>query len=207
VYNRTSSLISVLLIGSVAAAIPTAALAQISGTPPCNGGACTDRRFPIKVAQASTQQVKMLLDEGRRMVNSGDYNGAIRVYQEASSLEPKNASIYSGIGYLYAQQGNYSAALAAYRRAVALNPNNGDYQYALAYVSGSMGDNNTAKDAYRKSIQADRQNVNAYIGLALILLRLGEYDSAKWAYEQIIELDPKNPQANELRSRIFMKRG
>ncbi len=99
-YNRTYSLISVFLIGSVASAMPSVARAE------------------VKVAQKSTQQVKILLDEGRRLVKSGDFNGAIRVYQEASSLEPKNGSIYSGIGYLYAQQGNYRAALASYRRAV-----------------------------------------------------------------------------------------
>ncbi|MGB3655099.1 MAG: tetratricopeptide repeat protein, partial [Rivularia sp. (in: cyanobacteria)] len=99
-YNRTYSLIGVLSIASIVAAMPIEAQAQ------------------VKVAQAkSTQQVRILLDEGSRLVKSGDFNGAIKVYQEASSLEPKNGSIYSGIGYLYAQQRNYPAALAAYRRA------------------------------------------------------------------------------------------
>ena len=189
-YNRTSLLVSVLLIGSIAVAMPSVTQAQVLSAP-----------------QKSSPEVRQLLSEGRRLVDTGDFNGAIAIYQQAASLEPKNATIYSGIGYLYAQQGNFSSALAAYRRAVALNPNNGDYQYALGYVSGNLGDNKAAKDAYRHAIQLNRNNVNAYLGLATVLLRLGEYNNVQWASEQAVKLAPKNPQAYELRGTMLMKQG
>ncbi len=189
VYNRTSFLVSVLLLGSFVVTMPLVTQAQEA------------------VPQQSSQELKGLLEEGRRLVDSGDYNGAIAIYQRAAALEPKNATISSGIGYLYALQGNFSAALQAYRRAVALNPNNSDYQYALGYVSGNLGDNKGAKEAYRRAIQANRSNVNAYIGLATVLLRLGENNNVKWAYEQAVSLDPKNPQVYELRGNILMKQG
>ena len=162
----------------------------------------------ILVAQKkSTSQVRQLLNEGRRLVNSRDYNGAISVYKQAATLEPKNGSIFSGIGYLYAQQGNFSAALAAYRRAVALSPNNSDYHYAKGFISGNMGDNSKAKAAYRKAIQLNRNNVDAYLGLAAILLNLREFENAKWAFEQAIKIDPKNAQAHELKGVMLIKRG
>ncbi len=189
-YNRTSLVVSVLLIGSIAVTMPSVTQAQVLLAP-----------------QKSSTQVKQLLQEGRKLVDRGDYNGAIAVYQQAASLEPKNATISAGIGYLYAQQRNFSAALAAYRRAVALNPNNGDYQYALGYVSGNLGDYKGAKEAYRHAIQLSRNNVNAYLGLSTVLLHLREYDNSKWAYEQAVKLDPKNPQAYELRGTMLVKQG
>ncbi len=189
-YNRTSFLVSVFLVGSIAATMP--AVAQTGAF----GG-----------QQRSTPEVKQLLEEGRRLVSGGDYSGAIAVYQQAATLEPKNATIYSGIGYLYAQQGNFPTALAAYRRAVSLNPNNGDYAYALGYVSGNLGDNRGAKEAYRRAIQLNRNNVNAYLGLGTVLLRLGEYSNVNWAYEQAMKLDPRNPQAYEIRGTQLMKQG
>jgi Flp pilus assembly protein TadD len=189
-YSRKSLVASVLLIGSIFVTMLPATHAQ------------------VLVAQLkSSEEVKQLLEQGRRLVDTGDFNGAISVYQQAASLEPKNATIHSGIGYLYALQGNFSAALASYRRAVNLNPNNSDYQYALGYVTGNLGDNKGAKEAYRRSIQLNRGNLNAYLGLATILLRLGEYENFKWAYEEAIKLDPKNPQAYELRGTLLMKQG
>lgn len=191
VYNRTSFAVSVLLIGSIATTMPSMVQAQVL----------------VAQQQKSSSEVRQLLEEGRRLVDTGDYNGAIAIYQQAANLEPKNATIHSGIGYLYAQQGNFTAALAAYRRAIALNPNNSDYEYALGYVSGNLGDNKGAKEAYRRAIQLNRSNVNAYVGLATVLSRVGEYDNAKWAFEQAVSLDPRNPQAYELRGTMLVKQG
>ena len=188
-YNRTSLFLSVLLLGSIVATVPSVTQAQ------------------VVVAQRTTPEVKQLLDEGRRLVDAADYGGAISVYQQAASLEPRNASIHSGIGYLYAIQGNLQSALSSYRRAVSLNPNNADFQYALGYISGNLGDNKTAKDAYRKAIQISRDNVNAYLGLATVLLRLGENANAMWATEQAMNLDRNNPQVFELRGTFLMKQG
>jgi Flp pilus assembly protein TadD len=152
VYNQTSLVVSVFLIGSIAVTMPPVTQAQVSLMP-----------------HKSSPEVRQLLSEGRKLVDTGDYSGAIAVYQQAASLEPKNATIYSGIGYLYAQQGNFPSALAAYRRAVSLNPNNGDYQYALGYIDVNLGDTKAAKEAYRRAIQLNRSNVNAYLGLATAL--------------------------------------
>lgn len=187
-FNRTFFLVSFLACSCVAIALPSISHAQ------------------VQVAQIRTSaQVKQLLDDGRRLVDRGDYAGAISVYQQAAELEPRNASIHSGIGYLYAQQGNYSASLSSYRRAVSLNPNNPDYQYALGFVSGSMGDYRTAKEAYRNAIRLNRNNVNSYVGLATVLLRLGEYSNAKWAYGEAVKIDANNPQVRELKTMLNTK--
>ena len=189
-YKKTSLVVTILVTGSIATTMPSITQAQVLSPP-----------------QKSSTEVKQLLQEGRRLVDTGDYGGAIAIYQEAASLEPKNATIYSGIGYLYAQQGNFPSALAAYRRAVSINPNNADYQYALGYISGTLGDNKRAKDAYRRAIQLNRNNVNAYLGLGTVLLRLGDYNNVQWASEQAMKLDPRNPQAYELKGTLLMKRG
>ncbi len=188
--NKYKSLfISVLLSGVVATIIPATSQAQ------------------VRVAPSQSMQLTRMLQEGRRLVDIGDYNGALAIYKEASYLEPKNASIYSGIGYLNAQAGNFTEAAAAYRQAVALNPNSGAFQYALGYVSASLGDYNTAKEAYRHAVQIDRNNKNAYLGLGVVLSHLRQYDNAVWAYEQAISLDARNGQAYELIGKMFVQQG
>ena len=74
------------------------------------------------IAQANNQELSRLLKEGRKLVDSGNFTGALALYQQAASLDSKNAKIFSGIGYLQARQGEFQAAADAYRQAVALDP-------------------------------------------------------------------------------------
>ncbi len=188
VYKQTAFVVSVLLSGCFAATIPSVAQAQ------------------ILVAQTKNPELKQLLEEGRRLVDAGDYNGAIAIYQQALSLDPKNAKIHSGIGYLYAQQGNFQAALAAYRRALAINPNNSEFYYAVGYIKGNLADTPGAKEAYRRAIQLNRNNINAYLGLGVMQARLGDYEAAMWAYEQAMNLDRNNAQTYELMGSMYKQR-
>ncbi|MEA5618436.1 tetratricopeptide repeat protein [Cronbergia sp. UHCC 0137] len=187
-YKHTSLIVTFLLLGSLVTTTPVVAKTEVI------------------VAQARNAELKEMLEEGRRLVDGGDYNGAIAIYQRAASIDPKNAKIHSGIGYLYAQQGNFPLALTAYHRAIALNPNNSDFYYAVAYIRGNMGDMKGAKEAYRRSIQLNRNNVNAYQGLAVTQAALGDYKSAMWAYEQAINLDQNNGLTYELMGSMLKQR-
>ncbi|MFN6565959.1 hypothetical protein A6770_23825 [Nostoc minutum NIES-26] len=187
-YKRISLIVSVLLLGCCTVTIPSEAQAQAI------------------VAQARNPELKEILEEGRRLVNTGDYNGAIAVYQQAATLDPKNAKIHSGIGYLYAQQGNFQSALASYRRAIGIDPNNSDFYYAVGYIKGNLGDTAGAKDAYRRAIQLNRNNVNAYLGLGVTQARLGDYEAAMWAYEQAISLNKNNAQTYEFMGSMYKQR-
>ncbi|MBW4674772.1 MAG: tetratricopeptide repeat protein [Desmonostoc geniculatum HA4340-LM1] len=187
-YKPTSFVFSVVLLGCFAFTMPAPTQAQ------------------VLMAQTKNPELKQLLEEGRRLVDAGDYGGAIAVYQQAGRLDPKNAKIHSGIGYLYAQQGNYQAALTAYRKAIAINPNNSDFYYAVGYIKANLGDTAGAKEGYRRAIQLNRNNVNAYLGLAVTQSRLGDYTAASWAYEQALSLDKNNAQTYELMGSMYKQR-
>ncbi|MBD2663765.1 TPR repeat-containing protein [Richelia sinica FACHB-800] len=186
--KKLAVLITCLLLGCFVGSRPLAAQAE------------------VVVAQARNPELKQLFEEGRRLVDAGDYNGAIAIYQQAARLDPRNARIHSGMGYLYAQQGNFSLALTAYRRAIAIEPNNSDFYYAVGYIKGNMGDTNGAKEAYRRAIQINRGHVNAYLGLGVTQATLGDYEAAMWAYEQAINLDRNNARTYELMGSMFKQR-
>lgn len=187
-YKKTSLVLTVLLLGCLFTSTPVVVKAD------------------ILVVQANNPELKNLIEEGKRLVDSKDYNGAIAVYQQAAKLDPKNERIHAGIGYLYTQQGNFTSALDAYRRAIAINPNNSDFYYAVGYLKSSTRDNKGAKEAYRRAIQLNRNNLNAYLGLGVAQTSLGDYQSALWAYEQAINLDKNNPRTYELIGSMFKQR-
>lgn len=188
VYKRISLIVGILLLGCSAWSMPSVAQAQ------------------TLVVQANRAELKPLLEEGKRLVDAGDYNGAIAVYQRAAAIDNRNAKIHSGIGYLYAQQGNFQAALAAYRRAIAIDSNNSDFYYAVGYIKGNMGDTPGAKEAYRRAIQLNRNHINAYIGLGVTQSRMGDFTAANWAFEQAINIDKNYAQTYEFMALMYKQR-
>jgi tetratricopeptide (TPR) repeat protein len=187
-YKRTSFLLTALLLGCFVTSTPVVVKAD------------------VLVAQADSSELKNLIEEGKRLVDARDYNGAIAVYQRAATLAPKNSRIHAGIGYLYTQQSDFTSALAAYRRAIAINPNNSEFYYAVGYIKSNTRDNKGAKEAYRRAIQLNRNNFNAYLGLGVAQTSLGDYEAAMWAYDQAINLDKNNPRIYELMGSMFKKR-
>jgi len=187
-YKKTSFVLTILLLGCFLTSTPVAVKAD------------------VLVVQADNAELKNLIDEGKRLVDNKDYNGAIAVYQQAAKLDPKNARIYANIGYLYTQKGDFSPALDAYRRAIAINPNNSDFYYAVGYIKSNIGDNNAAKEAYRRAIQLNRNNFNAYLGLGVAQTSLSDYQAAMWAYEQAMNLDKNNPRTYELIGVMFQQK-
>lgn len=149
-------------------------------------------------------ELKKLLDEGRRLLDIGDYSGAIDNYQRALTIQPRNASIHSGIGILYVKQGNLPAARAAFQRAIQLDSNNADYQYALGYINANLGDYSRAREAYRRTVQLNRRHFKGYMGLATVLTRLGENSNAMWAYQEAVKIDPNNPLVSDFRNQLKM---
>jgi tetratricopeptide (TPR) repeat protein len=187
-YKPISLVVSILCLGLTTVSIPSMAQSQ------------------ILMAQTNNSQVRRLFEEGQKLVRDQDYNGAIAIYQQAAQIEPKNARIHSGIGYLYAKQGKFPEALASYRQAIAINPNNSDFHYAMGYIKVNLGDINGAKESYRRAIQLNRNHLNAYLGLGFTQSRLGDFTAANWAYEQAIKLDPNNPQTYELMAKMYQQR-
>jgi tetratricopeptide (TPR) repeat protein len=188
VYKRISLVVGVLFLGFSAVSIPSVAQAQ------------------VLMAQTTNPQLKRLFEEGQRLVAANDYNGAIAIYQQAAQIEPRNARIHSGIGYLYAQQGNFPPALASYRRAIAIDTNNSDFHYAVGYIKVNMGDTKGASQSYRRAIQLNRNHLNAYLGLGITQARMGDFTAANWAYEQAIKLAPNNAQTYEFMALMYKQR-
>lgn len=93
------------------------------------------------VAQANPQankQLNDLLEQGRKLVDSGDVENAISIYTQAVSLDPRNPKIYSGIAYLEALRGNFQVAAQYYQNALILEPNNADFQYGLGFTLANL---------------------------------------------------------------------
>lgn len=142
---------------------------------------------------SSEKKLDNLLRQGRKYAENKDYQRAIDIYKEASTLDKNNARIYSGIAYLYTQQNNFQAAAQYYRKALSIDLSNVDFYYALGHSLANIGDNDNAATAYYYAVQLNPKSVKSYIGLGVVLLRKEDYDGAAEAYKRVMTLEPNNP--------------
>ncbi len=57
-----------------------------------------------------------------KLVDAGDYAGAIALLQKAIAADPTNANAHNYLGFSHRKLGNVDMALIEYRKALALNP-------------------------------------------------------------------------------------
>ena len=66
-----------------------------------------------------------MYDERAKLrLRRSDYTGAVKDWESAISLTPKNAAFHANIAEVYIKLGNYPRALEYYQKAVKLNPGN-----------------------------------------------------------------------------------
>ena len=63
------------------------------------------------------------LEQGKVAFRRGDFDLAIRYFDEAIRLDPKYAKAYNNRGYTYTLKGEFDKAIADLTEAIQLNPN------------------------------------------------------------------------------------
>ena len=79
-------------------------------------------RFYYKALEESDNGFLELCKEGLLCHNSGNYDKAIKCYEKASKIYPKNAEVSVNIGHISSILKNYKEALEHYKKAFEINP-------------------------------------------------------------------------------------
>ncbi len=138
-----------------------------------------------------------LFGQGEVYVNGllSNYPSTLADYNQAISLNPKDAEAYNNRGFLKAYKLNDSqGALADYNQAISLNP-----QYANAYYNRGvlkhqkLNDPKGALVDYNQAISLNPQYANAYYNRAILKKeKLKDFQGALADYNQAISLNPED---------------
>jgi tetratricopeptide (TPR) repeat protein len=105
---------------------------------------------------------KALLYEGIVAYRKQDYEGSIKLFNQAIQTNPENEIAYLGRGSAYLMLGKAEASISDFDRATALNP-----KYARAYhqrglAREMMGDVANAYRDFDKALETDPEFLSAY---------------------------------------------
>jgi len=89
------------------------------------------------------------IKSGLSYYHKGDYNEAIKQFQEALKLNPEKAEIHYNLGLTYQAKGLWDEAIEEYRKALELNPEDAEAHNNLGIVYYNQGNCQKAIEEFK----------------------------------------------------------
>jgi hypothetical protein len=94
-------------------------------------------------------------DLGCLIAWDGFWRDALRSFDKAAELDPKDTRPWFNAGLVEALRGEWSAARSKFRKAVKVDPGNWPGWWMLGFAEESLGNEGAAIDAYARSLRVD----------------------------------------------------
>lgn len=126
-----------------------------------------------------------------RAVDTGDYDEAIRIFEDLLSQNPTLTDAYLGLGGIQFEMGDFTAAEVSFARAARLKPNSFDAQFGHGQVLEALTRYSDAIRAYQRALVIDPDSLAANMGISNSYLETDRPGSAIRYAQKAIELDPE----------------
>lgn len=131
-----------------------------------------------------------LIARGNALEDAGDIDGALRLYEETTRMNPAYSRGFINIGNALRMKGKLQDAAKQYRTAIDLNPEHAGAHLNLGTVLLGLGDASVAEANFRIAMRLKPEWAEAWFGLGCALEESSTPEEAIAAYRKAIELDP-----------------
>ena len=174
---------------------------EYGNAPKNEGQKQADRDF-IKIAlKSDTTPLKAsehLVSLGFTYLYRGDLETAMRRFNQAWLLDPKNENAYWGYGAIYASFNDYKMALDMYEKGLAINPKSSNIltdkatMYMVSFEKNqNVDDLKTATEIFKQSYIIDRTNQNTLFKLSICYFFSNDCTNAMKYYNECKKLGGK----------------
>ncbi len=150
------------------------------------------RRPPGSTASAPQADVRMALQQGMSLFQSGRLQEAERLFNSILARDPKNISALQLLGIVVFQQGRSIEGEKLLRKAIALKPGIAELHYNLGKMLDEQGKLDEAVEAFRKAVRLDAKNEWIYNDLGTVLVKLGKLGEAETTLRASLEINQNN---------------
>ena len=152
-------------------------------------------------------QAGQKLEEGNALYYNGDYDGAIRLYDEALVLYPEYDDAYTNRGAAYAMKNDYDRAIADFDRALSINPKDAGTYNNRGNAYAKKGDYDRALSDYDCALGIDSGLADVYNNRATVYCDEGDYDRAIADCNRALALNPQFAEAYNNRALAYRRMG
>ena len=135
------------------------------------------------------ETVAVLFYQGLASDNKGEYEEAIKKYDEAIELNSNYAEIYNNRGIVKNKLRKYQEAIADYDKAIELNPNYVEAYNNRGNAKKDLGQHQEAIADYDKAIELNPDFAGAYSNRGATKSNWGQHQEAIADHDKAVELD------------------
>jgi tetratricopeptide (TPR) repeat protein len=135
------------------------------------------------------------ITKGDLLFSQKDYNGAIKAYDEAISINSSDANAWGKKGIALNELGKYEEAIQACDKSLAVKPNDTDVLFTKGFALGSLGQYESEIQAYNSVIAINPKYQYVWVNKGFALDELGRYYEAIDAYDTAIAINPNDSTA------------
>jgi protein O-GlcNAc transferase len=146
------------------------------------------------------------LEGGIELHRTGDYLGALQIYQQLLLLNPRHADALHLSGEALFRLGRRKEALDHLNLAISIAQHQ-FYFNTRANIFLDMGLLHEAQEDYKRALKHDQQYPEAYVGLSAVYRQQGKIRLAREAAAKSISLTPNSPAAWNNAAAIDMEQG
>lgn len=155
---------------------------------------------------SSFRASSVFMTRGNAYAGKGDWDHALRDYDEAIKVEPKNADAWVNRGNTYVHKDQRDKSTLDYNEAIRLNPNLAEAygNRALDYLAA--GNTDKALADLNEAIRINPKFAEAYSRRSVVLMRLKRREEALTDAQTAVTLKPESGEAYAFRGRLRLAR-
>jgi Tfp pilus assembly protein PilF/ADP-heptose:LPS heptosyltransferase len=151
--------------------------------------------FVANAASMRRVRANALNDAGVALLREGRSDDALRAFDAAHVLDPRNADALNNRGIALQRRGELDAAAASYARAIEARPGFAQASLNWGNALKDAGDLEGARERYRNAAAQMPGLAQAWVNLGSIALALADRDEARASYRRALELDAASADA------------
>lgn len=175
---------------------------QFAGRTVNRSGVLTDQRSTPTPTQSATPKppprkltAEGLQKEGERLRAAGQYQEALKFYDQAIALKPKFAEAYGGRCYCLNKLEKFSEAMVACNDALDLKPKYPEAMWGKGNAYQQQKRLTKALALYEQAIINKPKFAEAWVSRGMVLQLLGRSYEALWAVDRAIDLERNSADA------------
>ncbi len=127
---------------------------------------------------------------GCALEQTGNFEEAIREFQEALRMDPGYAEAHGNLGDTLLQAGKIHEAMKQWQQAIQLNPRYPQARYNLGVALALQGRTQEAIDQWEEALRIKPDYAEAHYNLGVAMEKMGRLDSAVEHYRRALIINP-----------------
>ena len=159
------------------------------------------------VLEKSPNSVTVHMLMGEANDGLGRTDEAIKEFEAAAAIAPKQPNVHFGLGYLYWEQRRYDRASIEFHREIEAGGSVAKSQAYLGDIALRQGNRGRARTLLLEAVRLYPKYRLAHYDLGVLAAQQKEYDQATSEFQQAIDLDPKRADAHYRLAEVFRAQG